>query len=138
MPQEFSAGIIGFKMAEKPKFLLLKYRKGYWGFPRGHIEPGEDSKTAALRELKEETGLEAAKVFDGFKEIVGFFFRNEGKIVHKDVTFYIAEMKEGEVKLTEHLDHGWFEYNDADKLLQFKNDREVLKKANDFLTAYYR
>jgi 8-oxo-dGTP pyrophosphatase MutT (NUDIX family) len=136
MPQEFSAGIIAFREPQNPKFLLLKYTKGYWSFSRGGIEHGEDSRTAAIRELKEETNLEPAKIFDGFKETAGLFYRKEGKIIHKDLTFYLAEAKEGEVKLTEHSDYGWFTFEEAMEKLQFKNDKEILKKANEFLKKY--
>ncbi len=137
MPQEFSAGLIAFIRAETIKFLLLKYPRGYFSFSRGAIEPGEDSRTAAIREFREETNLEPAKIFDGFKELVGLFYRKEGKIVHKDITFYLAEAKEGEIKLTEHSDSGWFTFEEAMEKLQFKNDKEVLKKANEFLEKYY-
>jgi len=137
MPQEFSAGLIAFRKAENVKFLLLKYPKGYFSFSRGAIEQGEDSRTAAIREFKEETNLEPLKVFEGFKELVGLFYRKEGKIIHKDITFYLAEAKEGEVKLTEHSDYGWFTFEEAMEKLQFKNDKEVMKKANEFLSQYY-
>jgi len=137
MPQEFSAGIIGFKRANGTKFLLLKYPKGYWGFSHGMIERGESSHDAAIREFKEETGLGLKKVFEGFKEISEFFYRKEGKVVHKEVTFYLGESEEGEVKLTEHTDYGWFSFEESSEKLQFKNDKEILKRANDFLTKYY-
>ncbi len=138
MPQEFSAGFVAFKKAENIKFLLLKYPKGYWGFSHGMIEKGESSYDAAVREFKEETGLEIKKIFEGFKEISGFFYRKEGKIVHKEVTFYLGEAEEGEVKLTEHSDFGWFSFEEATEKLQFKNDKEILKKANDFLLQYFK
>jgi len=138
MPQEFSAGIIGFKRAETLKFLLLKYPKGYWGFSHGQIEKGESSRDAAIREFKEETGLDIAKMFDGFKEIIEFFYKREGKTVHKEITFYLGESKDGEVKLTEHTDYGWFDFDEALAKLQFKNDQEILKKANEFLIAFYK
>ena len=165
MPQEFSAGIVAFRGAENPKFLLLKYPKGYWGFSRGNIEPGEDSRTAAIRELKEETNLEPVKVFEGFKEIVGLFYRKECKktptattptqpatgekalaasdkpefvIVHKDITFYLAEVNDEEVKLTEHPEFGWFSFEEAMNKLQFKNDKELLKKVEEFLANYLK
>lgn len=137
MPQEFSAGLIAFRKAETVKFLLLKYTKGYWSFSKGQIESGEESRTAAIREFKEETNLEPLKVFEGFKELVGLFYRKEGKIIHKDITFYLAEAKEGEIKLTEHSDYGWFTFEEAMEKLQFKNDKELLKKANDFLENYF-
>lgn len=45
------------------KFLLVQRGKdpgrGFWGFPGGHVEPGETAKDAALRELWEETGVRA-------------------------------------------------------------------------------
>jgi len=138
MPQEFSAGVIAFKRAETIKFLLLKYSKGYWSFSHGQIEEGENSRDTAIREFKEETGLGVAKVFDGFKEVVGIFYRKEGKIVHKDITFYLGEAEEGEVKLAEHADYGWFDFEEAMAKLQFKNDKETLKKANEFLNQYYK
>lgn len=41
-----------------PVFLLLKNaRHGTWGFPKGHLEPGESLQEAALREVEEETGI---------------------------------------------------------------------------------
>ncbi len=39
------------------RFLLLQQKDGHWSFPKGHIEEGEDSKTASMRELQEETGI---------------------------------------------------------------------------------
>ena len=36
--------------------------KGLWGFPGGHVEPGETALEAARRELREETGMEARPV----------------------------------------------------------------------------
>ena len=56
--REISAGIIIFrKTKEGPKFLLLYHGGRYWNFPKGKLEKEEDSYTAALREIKEETGL---------------------------------------------------------------------------------
>ena len=46
-----------------PEVLLIKRAKGalagYWSLPGGHIEPGETVRSAALREVREETGVEA-------------------------------------------------------------------------------
>ena len=141
MPQEFSAGVIAFiKEGESIKYLLLKYTKGYWSFSREEIENGEKSRETAYREIKEETGLSDAKPFDGFKTSIEFFYRKEGQIVHKEIVFYLAQAKledKDKIKLTEHADYGWFAFDEAAAKLQFKNDKEVLKKANDFIMEYY-
>jgi len=141
MPQEFSAGVIAFlKEDEEIKYLLIKYTKGYWSFSHGQIEKGENSRDAAYRELKEETGLEDLKLFEGFKTTIGLFYRKEGKIIHKDITFYLAQAKKEDkdkIKLAEHTEYCWATFDEAIAKLQFKNDKEVLAKAKDFLMNYY-
>ncbi|MEM4336648.1 MAG: NUDIX domain-containing protein [Candidatus Woesearchaeota archaeon] len=141
MPQEFSAGVIVFlKEGNAIKYLLLRYTKGYWGFSKGNIEKGESSREAAYRELREETGISDAKPFEGFKERIEFFYRSGKEIVHKEVIFYLAEANEqykDKIKLTEHTDYCWVSFEEALSKLQFKNDKELLKKANNFLLAYY-
>ena len=54
MAIEKSAGAVVFHRGKQTEYLLLL--STYWGFPKGRIEPGEDERTAALREIKEETG----------------------------------------------------------------------------------
>ena len=49
------------------QYLLLKHRAGHWNFPKGLIEKGEKLEQAALREVKEEAGLENLKFIKGFK-----------------------------------------------------------------------
>jgi len=137
MPQEFSSGIIAFRRAETIKFLLLNYPNGHWGFSKGNMEKGESSRETALREFKEETGLEIEKMFEGFKEMIEFFYRKEGRIIHKDVTFYLGEASEGKVKLTEHDNFAWLGFEDALAKLKFKNDKELLEKAKKFLDNYF-
>ncbi len=138
MPQEFSAGLIAFKRAETLKFLLLKYPGGYWGFPRGNVEEGENSRETAIREFKEETGLSQKKIFEGFKHRIEYFYRREGQTIHKDVVFYLAEAEEGDVKLAEHTGYGWFSFEEAMEKLKFRNNKEALEKASQFLNEYYQ
>ena len=52
-----SVGIVPVRETEQgPRFLLLRCY-GYWDFPKGEVEPGEDPLAAALRELEEEAGI---------------------------------------------------------------------------------
>lgn len=46
----------GIVFNERKEYLFI-FRRGMWDLPKGHIDPGEDSETAALREIEEETGL---------------------------------------------------------------------------------
>ena len=57
------------------------------------------------------------------------------KNIFKIVTFLLAETKTKEVKVSfEHLGYEWLSYEEAFKKLTFKNAKEILKKANDYLT----
>ena len=51
------------------RYLLIKNkRSAHWGFPKGHIEPGETKKQTAIREVLEETGIHV-RIIDGFESI---------------------------------------------------------------------
>jgi len=144
MPVERSAGGIIFK-EEKGKvfYLLLHYpsishraEKNYWDFPKGHIEKGEKLEETIMREAKEETGLKDLKLIEGFKEWFKYFFKWKGKNILKFVTYYLVETKNKEVKISgEHIGYEWFPYEEAIEKLTFKNAKEILKKANEFLIS---
>ncbi len=62
-------GIIFYKTRQNVKILLVKNNNGrYWSFPKGHIEDGETEQETAIREIKEETGLDVTLV-NNFREI---------------------------------------------------------------------
>ncbi len=136
--------------------------KEYWDFPKGHIEKRENLEETAKREVEEETGLKDLKLIEGFKEWIKYFFRlprvgktvspegerqkpkvsgarvgvSRGKTIFKIVTFLLAETKTKEVKISEeHIDYKWLPYEKALGQLAFKNAKEILKKANDYLNS---
>jgi bis(5'-nucleosidyl)-tetraphosphatase len=128
-----SAGIIVFKRNKEIRYLLLHYESGHWDFPKGTIEEGENEKETALRELKEEAGINA-KIIKDFKEKIQYFYREEGELVKKEVVFFLGETKEENVKLSyEHIGFDWLNFEKAIERLTFKNSKEILKKANEFL-----
>lgn len=143
MPLEKSAGAVVFrKEGNKIYYLLLHYPSGtrtprnYWDFPKGHIERGEKEIETVKREVKEETGLEDIKFIEGFKKWVKYFFRFQGKTVFKIVIFYLVETKNKNVKISsEHIGYKWLPYEEALEQLLFKNAKEILKKANDYLNS---
>lgn len=150
MPREKSAGAVIFRKesavaAEDSKiyYLFLHYKSGHWDFPKGHIEEGENEKEAVKREVEEETGIKDIKIIDGFREWIKYFFRNsyeskdkKGAWIFKIVIFYLVETKTREVKISfEHIGYKWLSYEEAFEQLTYKNAKEILKKANDYLIS---
>jgi len=135
MPIEKSAGAVVFRKENgRTKYLLIQYGWGHWEFPRGLIEKGENLEETARREIKEETGIEDIKFTPGFKEWIKFFFKLKGKNIMKIATFLLAETDTEKIKLSEeHKDYVWLEYKEASGKLTFKNSKEILEKANNFL-----
>lgn len=143
MPVEKSAGAVIFRREnDKIYYLLLHYPssakapRDYWDFPKGHVEKGENEIKTVKREIEEETGLKDVEFIEGFKEWIKYFFKFRGKNVLKFVTFYLVETKTKKVKVSfEHLGFEWLPYEKALEKLTFKNAKEILKKANNFIIS---
>ena len=140
--REISAGIIIYRKTEDGlKFLILYHGRGYWNFPKGKIESEEKSFQAAIREIKEETGLARGdlKFNESFKAYEKFTFwrrlGNKGIKVFKIVIFYLAETRNPIIKISkEHNGYGWFTHKEAMKILsKHKDSQRVLTQAYDFL-----
>ena len=142
MPIEKSAGAVVFYKNKEVEYLLLHYpgstekAKDYWDFPKGHIEEGESEIETVKREVFEETGLKDIKIIPGFKTSIKYFFQKEGKKIFKIVVFYLARVKTKEVKISfEHIGFIWLPFEKAVEKVTYKNAKEVLKKAHNFLEA---
>ena len=136
MPREISAGVILFRQAPEPHYLLLHYGSGHWDFPKGHIEAGEDAEQAARRELKEETGISEIRFVKGYKQSLRYFFRQKGIGIFKIVIYYLVETDQSEISLShEHIGFDWLSYESAMERLTFKNSRDLLAKAHEHLRA---
>ena len=135
MKKLHSAGVIVYtKKNGETLYLLLHNTKGHWDFPKGNIESGEGKKTAALRELKEEASI-TATLHDGFEQEVSYVFSDRYFLkAHKKVFYFVGQAQSTNVQVSsEHDDFGWFSLNDALARVQFKDAREVLKKAGEFV-----
>jgi 8-oxo-dGTP pyrophosphatase MutT (NUDIX family) len=130
MPQEHSVGVILFN---KDKYLLLRYASGHWGYVKGNIEKNEQTEDTARRELKEETGITTVFFVKGFEEKEEYFYKKEGKTIHKQVDYLLGETQETEVTLSlEHKDFKWLSYQEAMNQLTFAAGKELLKKAEEY------
>jgi len=137
MGKEKSAGIVLFRnISNKNEFLLLNYPQGHWDFIKGKIERDETSHETALRETKEETGISNIEFIDGFEESVEYDFKFKNEDIHKKVIFFLAKTSEKKISLShEHNDYLWLRYNEALKKTTFRNAKDVLSKANEFLSS---
>jgi len=143
MEKEKSAGAVVFRKEDsKFYYLLLHYQSGHWDFPKGHIEKGEEEKETVKREIKEETGIEDIEFIPGFRERITYFFRKsydknkKSPLVFKEVLFYLVKTKTKQVRISyEHTGYKWLPYNKAIKQITFKNAKEILEKANNYLLS---
>jgi bis(5'-nucleosidyl)-tetraphosphatase len=135
MLNEKSCGAVVYAKNSEIKYLLLQYEAGHWDFVKGNVEKGENEKETTVRELGEETGITTAKFIENFREKIGYFYKRQGATVYKEVVFFLMESPTIEVKLSfEHIGYAWLTYDAAMEKLTFKNARDVLTKARDYLT----
>lgn len=132
--KEESFGIIPLKQNKKWQVFLIQNKNGeHFGFPKGKKNPSEDQKSAAIRELKEETNLDIIKFLDiTFTERYSFPRKNEK--VEKTVTYFPALVK-GKVKLQtlEIADGFWVDLEKAYDILTFEESKNICLKLQKFL-----
>ncbi len=86
---EESAGCVLVRgEAEDAVALVIRVRKEGYEIPKGHIEPGETSETAALRELREETGLRSAVTVVAKLGVLEYTFEHRGTPIRKRVSYF--------------------------------------------------
>ena len=134
MLNEKSCGAVVYAKTPEIKYLLLQYEAGHWDFVKGNVEKGEAEKETAVRELGEETGIKDARFLEGFREKIGYFYKRQGSTVYKEVVFFLMESPSPRVTLSyEHIGYAWLTYEGALEKLTFKNARDVLQKAHQYL-----
>jgi len=134
MPQVKSCGAVVYKKNTQVKYLLLYYGGGHWDFVKGEVEEGESEEDTARRELEEETGITNARFIGDFREEISYFFRSAGQTIYKQVVYFLVQVTSSTVKLSyEHAEYTWLGYDEALEKLTFKNARDVLRKAQEFL-----
>ncbi|MGP6239179.1 bis(5'-nucleosyl)-tetraphosphatase [Cuniculiplasma sp. SKW4] len=137
MKNEISSGIIVFKRSEgKILFLFLKRREGFLDFPKGHVEKGENNSEAAKRETFEEAGIRC-HIISGFEESTKYYFNFNGENIRKDLIMFLGEVDyETPVIISnEHIGYEWLDYDAAMSKLKYANQKELIKKAMDFINS---
>jgi len=126
------AGAIAFKVVNSAPFILLvRARKNpeAWIFPKGHIESEETAEDAAARELEEEAGIRG--------ELLGLMgslnFQSGDEMV--TVAYYLFRFV-AEVPRTEERETTWCTFDEATRLLSFRDSTELLNKARPMIESH--
>ncbi|MCR4322706.1 MAG: methylated-DNA--[protein]-cysteine S-methyltransferase [Candidatus Azambacteria bacterium] len=134
MRREQSAGFIVVR--ETPRgalFLLLQSQKGFWGFPKGGIKKGECFIDTAVRELKEETGIDHFFIVSGFRTQIRYIHEGKKGRAHKTVTLYLAKTDTAKVLLShEHATFRWLSHEDVIKAITFRRAQQLFERAHQF------
>ncbi len=129
MQYEKSCGAIVYrKFHGNTEILLIKHvNSGHWSFPKGHVEEGETEEETALREGKEETGIDIL-VDTSFRETVQYYPRKD---TQKVVVYFLGKARnydfipqEEEIAAIK-----WVEIGNAAAMLTYENDKTIVAKA---------
>ena len=124
MIKEKSCGAVIFN-EDMTKVLLIKHNRGHISFPKGHQENNETDKETALREVKEETGINIEIISE--KSFHVSYSPNKDKN-YKDVYYYIGKIIGGKInpQLEEISECFWINREEATKLITYDNDKKIL------------
>lgn len=137
MQLERSAGFIVMRETRQgPLFLLLRASHGFWGFPKGSMEQGERVVDTAVRELKEETGIDTFFIISGFRTQYSYAHKERKEMARETVVLCIAKTDTVAVKLSrEHTASRWLSYDAMVKTISFDNARRPFVRACRFLAG---
>ncbi len=111
------------------EFLLLRNKRGFWGFPQGHKERGENDIQTLQREVQEETGIVNLEIHQYIGKIQYKYFRADGLRSEKEVKFYFATTPTREVIISnEHEDSKWTNYLEALSILDHRQLKSIILK----------
>lgn len=139
MADEKSCGAIIFTYENNiRKYVILSgvgSYKGYYGFPKGHMEAGETEQETALREVKEETGLDVV-LYKDFKTVDEHMLAREGRPNDKKTNIYfLAEYHDQEfvMQRSEVSEIILLDYQEAMNTLQYEESKRELMEAEEYL-----
>jgi 8-oxo-dGTP pyrophosphatase MutT (NUDIX family) len=131
-----SCGFIAYRQIEGENlYLIIKSLNGDFGFPKGHTEYGESEIETAIRELKEETGIEV-KVTEGFRRQIEYELQSIPNTVKQSV-YFLGECTSDRIicQESEVLEARFIPYKNALALLTFKETKDILKEAEIFIKS---
>ena len=132
-----SGGVVARRMDGNVHLLLIRDPYGNWGLPKGHVENGESSCEAALREVREETGLTHLEAGPSLGSI-DRHFRLKGDLVHKFCDYFLMASPHGDTspEVSEGITEcRWLPVDEAIETVAYDTAREVVVRAADALNS---
>lgn len=136
MKREFSSGgVVVRNFRGRPFVAVIRTKKNALALPKGHPERGEAVAEAALREVREETGIDAELV-EKLGEI-SYWYAKKGERRFKVVAFFLLRYQSGSVRDHDHEveSAAWIPLEDAPGLLTYPSEREIAATALSSLEA---
>ena len=110
-------------------------RDDVWALPKGHLDGVETPEEAAIREVREETGLRVA--LDQLLGEISYWFRADGDRIFKRVTFFLLSWQSGSPmpQVAEVQEVRWFDFEAAVDLLTYPSERDIVMQAAEVLAS---
>jgi len=139
--EQVSAGGVAFRTDEGriEIAIVLIVPEMRWQLPKGIIDKGETAEEAASREVLEEAGIETDVLASIDKTEYWFMSDREGERTryHKFVHWFLMRYRSGDVQNHDHevAEARWVTFDEALKMLVFKNERDVVEKASGIIQS---
>jgi 8-oxo-dGTP pyrophosphatase MutT (NUDIX family) len=138
---EISAGGVAYRARENDGFdvAIVRTHEGRWQLPKGWVEAGESRESAAVREVREEAGIEGDVI--GPIDSIEYWYKStydpEPARVHKYVHFFLVQATGGSTDDhdDEVLEARWTEIGEAQRMLAFKDEKRIVAMAETALDA---
>ena len=141
---EKSCGVIIFTRENNVrKYVITRgvgMYEGYYGFPGGHMEAGETEQETAIREVKEETGLDVV-LYDDFRTVDEHALAREGRPNDRKTNVYFLAEHHGQEfvrQKSEISEIVLLSYDEAMKCLQYEGSRRELTEAEEYLRKHFQ
>lgn len=140
--EQISAGGVAFRRTESgaTEVAVVSVKPSRrWQLPKGIIDAGETPEIAALREVREEAGIETelVELIEKVEYWYVGFHKSERVRFHKFVYFYLLKYLAGDTANHDHeiSEARWVSVDEAIEMLAFKSEKDVVKKASELING---